>query len=243
MGKFKLTYKSFGDSAILMEWPQIISKTVLSEIRQFAEELENKKHKGIVEISFIYSSLLVSYDVNKCSSEKLMPFLKSLYKSEIFSLNNHKIIWEIPVCYDIDFGIDLALLTSKKKLSVKEIISLHTSQNYTVYGIGFLPGFLYLGGLSEKLKYPRKSTPRLSVPKGAVAIGGSQTGIYPQNSPGGWHIIGRTPVSLFDVKKEIPCMINPGDEIKFNSISIEEFNDVIKDQNAGNYELKKSTND
>ncbi len=103
-------------------------------------------------------------------------------------------------------------------------------------------GFLYLGGLPEKLHFPRKSTPRLAVPKGAVAIGGSQTGIYPQSSPGGWHIIGKTPVALFDVRKETPCMIAPGDKIRFKAITKAAFVNIKNTQEAGNYELKRCLN-
>lgn len=239
-----MTYKPYGESAILIEWPQLISKEILQDIRFFVAEIELKNDKDILELNFIYCSLLIIYNSkNSCFSE-IKHTLESLYENEFaVTVKSEKTLWQIPVCYDSAFGIDLAYLSSEKKLSVEKIISLHSSVDYTVYGIGFLPGFLYLGGLSEKLYFPRRNSPRLAVPKGAVAIGGTQTGIYPQSSPGGWHIIGNTPISLFDVKKETPSVIIPGDEIRFNPITKEEFEVIKIAQEAGNYKLQRVIND
>jgi inhibitor of KinA len=186
--------------------------------------------------------LLIIYKSSEIKFTDFKNELQSIYEENNFSadeLEKNKTIWEIPVCYDVEFGIDLPFLSAEKKLSIKELISIHSNAIYTVYGIGFLPGFLYLGGLSEKLHHPRRDTPRLEVPKGAVAIGGNQTGIYPQISPGGWQIIGKTPISVFDAKRELPCLIKPGDEIKFKSISKDEFDIIKLDFSAEIYELKK----
>ncbi|MDP3354184.1 MAG: 5-oxoprolinase subunit PxpB [Flavobacteriaceae bacterium] len=237
-----MTYKPLGESAILVEWPQQISKEILNDIRLFTSKIEAKKWKKIIELNFIYSSLLIIY---KSSEIKFIDFkneLQLIYEesySGVDIFEKTKTIWEIPVCYDIEFGIDLPFLSVEKKLSIADIIFIHSNAIYTVYGIGFLPGFLYLGGLSEKLHHPRRDTPRLEVPKGAVAIGGNQTGIYPQTSPGGWQIIGKTPISMFDIKKDNPCLIKPGDEIKFKSISKDEFDFIKLDYSAEMYELKK----
>lgn len=240
MGNYQLTYKPFGESAILIEWPQIISKEILNDIWVFVAKIESENSENILELNFIYCSLLIIYNSkNNCFNE-IKNNLISLYDNElIVPVKSEKILWHIPVCYDEKFGIDLSYLSSEKKLSVEKIISLHSSVDYTVYGIGFLPGFLYLGGLSDKLYFPRRNSPRLNVPKGAVAIGGKQTGIYPQSSPGGWHIIGNTPISLFDVKKESPCVITPGDEIRFNEITKEEYEVIKIAQKQGSYELKR----
>lgn len=240
MGKYQLTYKPYGESAILIEWPQIISKEILNDIRDFVAKIESENSENILELNFIYCSLLIIYNSkNNCFNE-IKNTLISLYDNElIVHVKSEKILWHIPVCYDEKFGIDLTYLSSEKKSDVEKIISLHCSVDYTVYGIGFLPGFLYLGGLSEKLYFPRRNSPRLNVPKGAIAIGGNQTGIYPQSSPGGWHIIGNTPISLFDVKKESPCTITPGDEIRFIAITKEEYEVIKIAQKQGNYELKR----
>ena len=239
-----MTYKPYGESAILIEWPQLISKEILKDIRFFVSEIERENSENILELNFVYCSLLIIYNSKNSCYCKIKHTLKSLYDNEsVISVKSQKTLWHIPVCYNEEFGIDLAYLSFEKKLTVEKIISLHSSVDYTVYGIGFLPGFLYLGGLSEKLYFPRRNFPRLAVPKGAVAIGGNQTGIYPQNSPGGWHIIGNTPISLFDVNKETPCVITPGDEIRFNPITKEEFEVIKIAQEAGNYKLQRVIND
>lgn len=241
---YQLEFKQFGEAAILIEWPKKIDKNILNDIREFVQKIEFLKIESIVDINFVYNSLLIVYNYNLIDYINLKNQLISLYFKSSFIKKASKQIWNIPVCYDEKFGIDLQLIASEKQLPFKEIIRLHTSVNYTVYGIGFLPGFLYLGGLPNELDFPRKSNPRTNVEKGAVAIGGNQTGIYPQNSPGGWNIIGKTPISIFDIKKVNPIEIIPGDEIKFHSISLKEFKEIEEHFNNGFYNLKKEvTND
>lgn len=130
---------------------------------------------------------------------------------------------EIPVCYDPAFGLDLKSLAKTNNLSVDQVIELHTQQSYRVYMLGFLPGFAYMGMVDEKIATPRLSTPRKHVPAGSVGIAGNQTGIYPLVSPGGWNIIGRTPVKLFDSHAKHPVLFQPGDEVSFYSIRKEAF--------------------
>jgi len=234
---FKLTYKPFGESAILIEWPQKISIAILDDIRNFSLKIKHSRIKYILEINFVYSSLLVIYKSKKINYFDLKKELQFIYNKNLIIKNNlKKTIWEIPVCYDIEFGIDLPFLSLQNKISIEEIISIHSSNYYTVYGIGFLPGFLYLGGLSKKLYLKRRETPRLEVPKGSVAVGGKQTGIYPVISPGGWHIIGKTPISIFNINNKEPCLVIPGDKVKFNPISKEEFDQIISEKEV---KLKK----
>jgi inhibitor of KinA len=151
--------------------------------------------------------------------------------------------WQIPVCYNDEFGIDLEFVSKQKSLTKTQIIQRHSQVNYRVFFIGFLPGFLYLGGLDKSLHIPRKSSPRLAVKKGAVAIGGSQTGIYPGVSPGGWNIIGNSPISFFDVTKEQPCFAKAGDFIQFKSVSIEEYRDIKEQVIRGVYKIQQTTRD
>ena len=134
--------------------------------------------------------------------------------------------WEIPVCYEDEFAKDLPALAEKKKLSPEELIRLHSENSYRIHFFGFLPGFMYLHGLPELLFSPRKAVPDRNIEAGSVAIGGSQTGIYPTNSPGGWHIIGRSPLSFFDSKKLPPVWASPGDLIRFYPISKEKFDSL-----------------
>ena len=223
MSKFKLTYKPLGNSTILIEWPQEISTKILNDIRLFVSKIEIENHMGIIECNYIYNSLLISYNVDLFDFLTLKNKLKKLYKENVGTLTSNRTLWEIPVCYNEKFGVDLNVISLETKLSIDEIVAMHTAVNYTVYGIGFLPGFLYLGGLTEKLHFPRRNLPRMEVLKGSVGIGGNQTGIYPQTSPGGWQIIGKTPMNLFDISSEIPCFIAPADEVKFIPILKEEF--------------------
>lgn len=132
-------------------------------------------------------------------------------------------IWEVPVCYEEPYSPDLSELAKLKKLTPSQVIQLHASQVYRIHFFGFLPGFFYLSGLPEILHTPRKAVPSLSVPKGSVAIGGTQTGIYPNESPGGWHLIGRTPISLFEHSLDPPVWAKVGEQIQFKPISLKEF--------------------
>jgi len=236
--KFELTYKPFGESAILIEWPQKILPEILNDIRSFVSKIEKEKIEAILELNYVYNSLLIEYDDSKQNYDLLCSQLESIYQLETFSVNDHKSLFEVPVCYELDFGLDLEKFSTKKRLNIPEIIELHCSSEYMVYGIGFLPGFLYLGGLIKELFLPRKNTPILAVPKGSVAIGGNQTGIYPKTSPGGWHILGRTPISIFEVNNQIPCEIQPGDFIRFNSISKEKYFEIEELQKNNLYQLK-----
>lgn len=240
MGSYQLSYKPFGESAILVEWPQRISKEILEDICSFVITLEKYMFEEILEFNYVYNSLLICYRSNKFKYTEVENKLNSLYNEEFEIKQTKKVLWTIPVCYDAIFGLDLSFIATENKLVIEEIIELHSNTNYTVYGIGFLPGFLYLGGLNERLYIPRKSTPRLEVPKGAVAIGGNQTGIYPQNSPGGWNIIGKTPVKLFNVKNKKPCVFKPGDEVRFIPIPKEEFEIIENAQKAGKYKFKQT---
>ena len=143
---------------------------------------------------------------------------------------------QIPVCYEEEFGIDLSKVVDYTGLSAREVISLHTSPSYTVFAIGFLPGFPYLGGLPPELAVPRRSKPRLLVPKGAVGIGGTQTGIYPIESPGGWNLIGRTPLDLYDPNRPHPFLLQAGDQLTFDPISSQQFYEM-KEQITENPDL------
>ncbi|MCB4797316.1 5-oxoprolinase subunit PxpB [Neotamlana laminarinivorans] len=223
---YNLTYKQFNERSILIEWPKTIDEDILNDVLQFKAKIKALEMFEITVIKHAYQSLLIQFKNNITDVESLITTLKSIYQSqtEIISFQNK--IWKIPVCYDPFFGIDLANLANKKGLSIETVIEKHSQVTYKVYFIGFLPGFLYLGGLDNALETPRKATPRLQIEKGSVAIGGNQTGIYPSNSPGGWNIIGQTPINFFNVNKSEPCFARAGDGIKFIPVSKKEFLDI-----------------
>ena len=165
--------------------------------------------------------------------------MKEVYNLKDISFKRTPFIWQIPVCYDVEFGKDLQEISNITNLEISEIIKLHSEKLYRVYFIGFLPGFCYLGGLNERLFLERKPNPRLHVAKGSVAIGGKQTGIYPAESAGGWNIIGKTPVDFFNVCLEHPCFVKAGDFIKFITVGKEEFFQIEKEVKDTSYEISK----
>lgn len=222
-----MQYKPFGERSILIEWPQVISGNVLKSMLSYKHRLENYSFKQEVYIKYAYNSILIIYTstINNFYDEVLT--LKSIYDSEFKDVKTEFKLWNIPVCYDLEFGVDLEKISNKNNLTILDIIQLHTSSKYPVYFLGFLPGFLYLGGLNKKLHFPRKKSPRLKVEKGSVAIGGSQTGIYPTQSPGGWQIIGKTPINFFDLNAEKPCFANAGDKIQFVSVSRSDYDSIL----------------
>ena len=194
-------------------------------------QLSNAGIIGVKDIIPAYTNITVVYDlveIKKIAGGAAHLFIRSQIKkaiSECASGSESSIsVIRIPVCYDVSFGMDLPEMSKQKNIHIEEIISIHTSALYNVYMIGFLPGFAYMGLVDDKIAMPRLSKPRINVAAGSVGIAGNQTGIYPLNSPGGWNIIGQTPLKMFDINKEDPCLLKPGDKIKFTAISREEFN-------------------
>ena len=235
---FNLTYKAFGERSILIEWPPLIDERILFDIASFKQKIVNNKIKLVVDVNQAYNSLLVNYENSILDFDYQINILIGNYKAkETYKIQNSR-LWKIPVCYDEDFAIDLDNISVVENISKEEIIKRHFQVNYTVYFIGFLPGFLYLGGLDERLYFPRKESPRLKVDKGAVAIGGKQTGVYPNESPGGWNIIGNTPISFFDVSKNNPCFAKSGDSIQFYPISLKEYHNTKALVEVGVYQIE-----
>ena len=235
-----LTYKPFGSRAILVEWPARIDEAIVRDIVAYKEQVVNH-YKDRLEDGIIgYHSLTLLFADEITDVDAEFKALQSVCAGGEPALEITAALWEIPVCYHEKFGIDLAAMSATLELSKEEIIRRHSQTIYTVYFIGFLPGFLYLGGLDCHLAIKRKSSPRLNVAKGSVAIGGSQTGIYPTDSAGGWHILGKTPISLFDVKRESPCFAQPGDHIRFVPVDIAEFDALERDVSRGTYKLRSN---
>ncbi|MCK6617058.1 MAG: 5-oxoprolinase subunit PxpB [Cyclobacteriaceae bacterium] len=176
-----------------------------------------------------YCTLTVVYDIKEIRkhSQSAFEWVSKQLKEAIDRCDDAGILPSrqlfIPACYEPEFGFDLKSLSKAKKIFIDQLIELHTAQTYRVYMLGFLPGFAYMGIVNDKIATPRLTTPRKHVPAGSVGIAGNQTGIYPLDSPGGWHIIGRTPVKLFDAHAENPALFQPGDEVKFYPITKEEF--------------------
>jgi len=211
-------YRIMGDRSLLVELGDHIGLDVNQRVRELFVALKAHHLKGIIEIIPGYSSLLVVFDPFKIN----LSLLQKEVQHSLDALDPSRLIEpktvEIPVAYGGEFGPDLTWVARYHNITPEEVIRLHTSQAYHVYMIGFTPGFPYMGELPKALITPRKETPRTAVPKGSVAMAQAQTGIYPTQSPGGWQIIGRTPIDLFDASRWPPALLQMGDQVRFFAI-------------------------
>lgn len=211
------------DHSILIEFNGDISEDLLRYILGVGESIEQSPPTGFIELVPAYNSLLIIFEPLEFQPEQASSQIQEAIKqANPVDASNSRTI-EIPVCYDERVAEDINYVAKNCSMTVEELIKTHSSQDYTVYMLGFLPGFLYLGGLDERLHCPRRDNPRTRIEAGSVGIGGSQTGVYPVASPGGWQIIGRTPMAMLDVEKSPPSVANPLDKVRFVPISYEEF--------------------
>ncbi|MFK7814273.1 MAG: 5-oxoprolinase subunit PxpB [Maribacter sp.] len=241
MSKFSISIRPFGVHAILVEWPNKVDETILNDILKFNNYLETKcLDVKKWEIVAAYNSVTLILRKEPIDFFKLKEKLLQWHNECLDGKPKQKYLWKLPVCYDLDFGIDLEEVADSLSMDIPELIKQHTENVYTVYGIGFLPGFMYLGGLPKTLEIGRRDTPRLKVQKGAVGLAGKQTGIYPQESPGGWNIIGNCPVPMFRSKDKEPCFVNVGDKVQFYKIERAEYDLHKIEGEVGIYKLEKT---
>jgi KipI family sensor histidine kinase inhibitor len=208
-----------GDTGISVEFGNVIDPGVNARVRRLFQTLKDVRPVGILDLIPTYRALFIEYDPCECSFERLVLLVEAAVQGDAeVSVPDAPVI-EIPVCYGGDYGPDLDEVAAYHQMSVDEAIELHRRPVYTVYMIGFTPGFPYLGGLDERLVTPRKKEPRQRVPAGSVGIADRQTGIYSADSPGGWQIIGRTPATLFDLTRTEPFLLQAGDRVQFIPVS------------------------
>jgi inhibitor of KinA len=228
---------SLGDSALLIRLPNDFDKNparMLEAILNTTKRLEAAQIPGLIELVPAYTTVALVFDPLRIVdagapldgiigwlTTKVETALRGSSKRARTKSSSRLV--EIPVCYDKEFGFDLDDVALRAKLSLTEVVQLHTAAEYRVHCVGFTPGFAFLAGLNANLATPRRATPRTEVPAGSVAIGGRQTGVYPIRSPGGWNIIGRTPLRMFDVKRDPPAVLCPSDRVRFRAITREEF--------------------
>ncbi|WP_227006268.1 5-oxoprolinase subunit PxpB [Rufibacter latericius] len=220
-----------GDAAIVLQLGEEIAEETHQKVKAVAQFLDQYSFPGMVEYVPAFASLTVYYDPWLVSGQgKTDPYAavqenlrQMLDQLESVSSNVPSSLKEIPVVYGGQYGSDLPFVARHTNLSPQEVISLHSQTEYLVYMIGFAPGFPYLGGMDKRLTSPRKEVPRKIIPAGSVGIAGPQTGVYPMETPGGWQLIGRTPLTLFDPERESPSLLQMGDRVRFVPISEEEY--------------------
>jgi inhibitor of KinA len=231
---FNWNVQTLGDHAIQFYLPPIMDPRVIGEIKNFNDFIFSLQLKEIKDSIPSYHTLTLIYDIELLNApldfaNDLIEKYKGQPKIDLPNKEVNKII-EVPVCYDENFGIDLTSMSTKLNLSITEIIKIHTENIYQVYCLGFMPGFAYMGDVNTKIQIARHPQPRRNVTAGSVGIAGAQTGIYPMHSPGGWQIIGRTPLKVFDKDPAILSKFNMGDFVKFYSITRAEFDTLNQNE-------------
>lgn len=220
-----------GDSALIIGFGDVIEESVNRKVLSLSRRIKQACIVGVLDVATAYSSITVHYDVievikkhpGKPAFVTIKENLETLLSQPTEGFSEHMRRLKVPVCYAAKYAPDINDIALHTNLTVEDIVQLHTSIKYRVYMVGFLPGFAYMGEVDERIAVPRKQEPRLQVVAGSVGIAGRQTGIYPLTSPGGWQIIGRTPLKLFDKNKQEPVLITAGDEVEFFSITEDEF--------------------
>ncbi|MBI3006374.1 MAG: 5-oxoprolinase subunit PxpB [Ignavibacteriales bacterium] len=220
--KIPVSFFPASDCSLLVKFGEGISLDTHKRVSLLTRLLLNEKRKVIRNLHPGYNSILISYDPLATSHSELEMVIRKMLEQDIQAEPNNRSV-EVPTCYGDEYSPDLKDVSKHCKLSPEDVIRVHSSAEYTVFFLGFSPGFPYLGGMAAQLSVPRLAIPRTNVPAGSVAIGGNQTGVYPIASPGGWRIIGRTPLRLFDASGDPPTLLQIGDTVKFVPISKSEF--------------------
>ena len=230
-----ISFQKLGDEAMLINFEQKIDFAINEQVHTLARSLVGANLPFIKYITPAYCSITVAFDKSQISFNGLKNHIEELNLDSTNLANSESRKLFIPVCYHRSFALDLDEVITQTNLSASEIVKKHTSSSFKVYMIGFLPGFPYLGKLPKEMECSRKSNPRIHVPQGAVGLAGLQTGIYPKASPGGWQLIGNTPIDLLGTNKSQPFLFQAGDEVQFYSISKSKHQAIIEEQEQGSF--------
>jgi len=227
--------KMTGDTSVAVVFGDEISYEINTQIRAFDEALEEEQIDGIYETVPTYCTLMIHYAPEKIRFKELSAKLQKLLSVTHEAQKMNVIVTEIPVLYGCEYGPDIDFVAEHNGITPEEVIKLHSEAEYLIYMLGFTPGFSYMGGMNEKIATPRLKTPRVLIPAGSVGIAGKQTGIYPIDSPGGWQLIGRTPVKLYDANRDTPILLDAGMRVRFIPIDKAEYDRISAKIELGRY--------
>ena len=232
----KVRFLASGDRALVVEFGDRIERALSNDVLRLDASLRSSRLPGVVETVPTFRSLMVHYDPVATTCADLERAIASLLDRRP-DPRATTILWRVPVCYEGSFAPDLGDVANRTGLAPGEVVALHSAPRYHVYMLGFLPGFPYMGDLPHELALPRRADPRLRVPAGSVSIATTLTAIYPYESPGGWHLIGVTPIRLFDPARSRPALLAPGDNVQFEPIGPASFASIRKAVDSGKYEV------
>lgn len=224
-----------GDSAVSVQFGNVIDPAVYQRVHALQLQLDRAKLPGIVEVLPTYRALMVHYDPGILPFAVLVKELNQLIASPFSEGKHSRKVITIPVCFGGELGEDLDFVAQYHHTTSEEIVRLFGSEDFLIYMLGFTPGYPYIGGVPDGLATPRLETPRVKIPAGSVGIGGKQLGIYPIVSPGGFQLVGRTPVRLYDPGREQPILLEAGEYIRFQAVSREEYDEILCQVEAGRY--------
>lgn len=225
-----------GDTAVVVEFGDQIDRELSRDVLRSTAALRNAEIRGVVEIVPTFRSLLVHYNPLVTTATELTEQLLPVLKEE-GEFETQARCWHLPVCYEGEWAPDLDDVARRTEMTTQDVIKAHTQNTYHVYMVGFLPGYPYMGDLPERLRLPRRETPRVRVPAGSVAIATAMTAVYPIESPGGWHLIGATPVPMFDENTLPPALFTAGDQVVFFNVNTKELAIIEADIRKGSYVL------
>lgn len=232
--------KPVGDKGLLVEFENRVAPEINDKVHSLFNEIKLEDIEGVLECIPTYRSLLINYDPMEVDFNQLKGSVSHLVRKveeKDFDSLDHRVV-TLPTVYGGEFGPDLDDVCDINNLTEEEVVDIHSDRKYRVYMMGFTPGFPYLGGMSERISTPRLESPRKTIPAGSVGIGGDQTGVYPIDSPGGWRLIGRTPVDLYNPEESPPVAFKPGDIVEFDPIDEDDFKRISEKVKADEYELE-----
>ncbi len=226
-----------GDQALSINFPAVIRPEINRRLQILAHQILKADLIGVLTVIPAYHTLMVTYEAIKVSFQEAVEALRPIIDHNLDRPLPPSKIWRIPVCYDEKFGPDLAAVAAFGHMTVNEVVQRHTAKPYLIYFLGFLPGFAYMASVDDQIAMPRLAKPRLQIPAGSVGIAGHQTGFYPVTSPGGWRLIGRTPLTLY--QPEHPkAFYQAGDQVQFVAVDVNRFNEIEAADQAGNYQVE-----